>query len=109
MNAQVEQELQDDIYFLREASGKWKLSIYQPLRWGIAGTAQIAEDVVRPSLKIPGRAQAFSRLAEQPCITNLCRPYLNERRKWSCIDQPSASRITALGSVEGPAESELIS
>lgn len=51
---QAEQELSDDIYFFKEDDGKWKLSIFKPLRWGIAGTAQIAEDVVShlPFLKM---------------------------------------------------------
>lgn len=43
---QIDKELKEDIYFFREEDGKWKLSLYKPLRWGIAGTAQIAEDVV---------------------------------------------------------------
>ena len=43
---QIDKELGEDIYFYKEKDGKWVLSIYKPLRWGIAGTAQIAEDVV---------------------------------------------------------------
>ena len=43
---QIDKELGEDIYFYKEGNGKWTLSIYKPLKWGIAGTAQIAEDVV---------------------------------------------------------------
>jgi len=50
----VDKELQEDFYFFKEKNGRWKLSIYKPLRWGIAGTAQIAEDVVEAMQLIPG-------------------------------------------------------
>lgn len=50
----MEKELAEDIYFFKEGNGNWTLSIYKPLRWGIAGTAQIAEDVVRAS-STPGK------------------------------------------------------
>ena len=46
VSLQVDKELGEDIYFYKEGNGKWTLSIYKPLKWGIAGTAQIAEDVV---------------------------------------------------------------
>ena len=36
---QVEGHLKEDIYFFREDNGKWVLSIYKALNWGIAGTA----------------------------------------------------------------------
>ena len=51
---QVEGHLQEDVYFFREDDGKWMLSIYKPLNWGIAGTAQIAEDVVEAMQLVPG-------------------------------------------------------
>lgn len=43
---QALQEVEDDMYFFRNGDTKIGLSIYQPVKWGIAGTAQIAEDVV---------------------------------------------------------------
>lgn len=43
---QVLQELESDMYFFKHQDDRIGLSIYQPVRWGIAGTAQIAEDVV---------------------------------------------------------------
>lgn len=54
---QIDKELGGDIYFLKEGNDNWKLSIYKPLRWGIAGTAQIAEDVVSLARRVTNGAK----------------------------------------------------
>ncbi|KAK9807592.1 hypothetical protein WJX72_003590 [[Myrmecia] bisecta] len=55
VTGEVEDALQSDPYFYQiEDSGKWSLAIFRPLKWGFAGTAQIAEDFIEALRLLPG-------------------------------------------------------
>ena len=58
--SQAEQELRLSPYFHLKQDGSWGLSIYQPLKWGVVGTGQIAEDVVEIINLIPGANPVWS-------------------------------------------------
>ncbi|KAL3143066.1 hypothetical protein ABBQ38_003341 [Trebouxia sp. C0009 RCD-2024] len=46
--------LEESFYFFALAEGKWCLAVYQPLRWGFAGTGKIAEDFIEALSLVPG-------------------------------------------------------
>ncbi len=54
MTAQVSTALEEDAHFFALADEKWCLAIYQPLRWGFAGTSKIAEDFIEALSLVPG-------------------------------------------------------
>lgn len=51
---QITSVLEDSFYFFALAEGKWCLAVYQPLRWGFAGTGKIAEDFIEALSLVPG-------------------------------------------------------
>ena len=51
---QVASDLEKSFYFFALADSKWCLAIYQPLRWGFAGTGKIAEDFIEALSLVPG-------------------------------------------------------
>ncbi len=46
--------LEEDSHFFALAENKWCLAVYQPLRWGFAGTSKIAEDFIEALSLVPG-------------------------------------------------------
>lgn len=52
--AQITSVLEDSFYFFALAEGRWCLAVYQPLRWGFAGTGKIAEDFIEALSLVPG-------------------------------------------------------
>lgn len=54
MTDQVSTALEEDAHFFALADEKWCLAIYQPLRWGFAGTSKIAEDFIEALSLVPG-------------------------------------------------------
>ena len=51
---QIVSVLEESFYFFALAEGKWCLAVYQPLRWGFAGTGLIAEDFIEALSLVPG-------------------------------------------------------
>lgn len=51
---QITSVLEESFYFFALADGKWCLAVYQPLRWGFAGTGKIAEDFIEALSLVPG-------------------------------------------------------
>ncbi len=51
---QVSTALEEDAHFFALADEKWCLAVYQPLRWGFAGTSKIAEDFIEALGLVPG-------------------------------------------------------
>ena len=51
---QVTSALEGSFYFFALADSKWCLAVYQPLRWGFAGTGKIAEDFIEALSLVPG-------------------------------------------------------
>lgn len=54
MSDQVSTALEEDAHFFALADEKWCLAVYQPLRWGFAGTSKIAEDFIEALSLVPG-------------------------------------------------------
>lgn len=54
MFLQVTAALEEDHHFFALADSKWCLAVYQPLRWGFAGTSKIAEDFISALCLVPG-------------------------------------------------------
>ena len=46
--------LEEEHHFFALADSKWCLAVYQPLRWGFAGTSKIAEDFINALSLVPG-------------------------------------------------------
>ena len=54
MNLQVDKALKADAHFFNLQDSKWVLAIFQPVRWGFAGTGLIAEDFIEALSLVPG-------------------------------------------------------
>ena len=63
LGVQITKDLDADMYFSKDGEGNYMLAIFKPVRWGIAGTAQIAEDVVRLEINNDPRIVLISWLA----------------------------------------------
>jgi predicted dehydrogenase len=52
--ADAEAVLENNDYFIQEGTGYYSLSIFRPLRWGVAGVGKISDDFVTAAAFLPG-------------------------------------------------------